>query len=151
MRLQTSLSAAGALLVLSNMALAQQTGSSPDTGICAADNPPARREISFILADPGLAAVRQDVGLLGADPSDAQILIDPDDTSVCARLQRFIPKGYKIHGPRSPWVATYFQLREPYVVTVITNFDSDLDLDELTWGQTIILDQDFNKLETVFN
>ena len=119
MRLHASLSAAGALLVLCNMALAQQPGSSPDTGICAADNPPARREISFILADPGLAAVRQDVGLLGADPSDAQILTDPADTRICARLQRFIPKDYKIHGPRRPWTATYFRLGERYVITVL--------------------------------
>ncbi len=151
MRLQTSLSAAGALLVLSNIALAQQTGSSPDTRICTADNPPARRNLDSILTDPSLAAVLQNVGLEEADPAEAQILADTDDTPVCARLQRFIPKGYKIHGPRSPWIATYFQLRGRYVITVITNFDSDLELGLLTWGQTIILDQDFNVLETFFN
>lgn len=136
------------LVLLSTAALAQQKGGASDTGVCTEDNALARDELAEVLSAPALADFRKRTNLTGAEVDDAEILKDPEETSICARLQRRIPRAYKIHGPDSDWVATYFLLRDRYVVTVLPRIDPGEPPAVITWGQTIILDRDFNVLAT---
>lgn len=152
MSLRPSLAALFALAALPVVAGAQEKGAPPpEAGVCTADNPPARLELEELLTDDDLADFRQRTGLAGASPEQAEILTDPEDSSVCARLQQLVPKAYRTKGERKIWKFTYFLVGNRYVITM----DMDIDTGErppvITRAQTTVADKAFEVVGALSN
>jgi hypothetical protein len=139
------------LAALPTLAAAQEPRPATTPGVCTAETPPARDQVRAALADPEIADVLERAGLGAVEPADVRVLYNPRDTDACARLQTVVPRAYPVHGPLAPWNATYFRAGDRYIVTVTLDPDAELDQPMPAWGQTLIVDEGFQLLETILN
>lgn len=141
-----------AVLALPVAALGQDAQAPPDeAGVCTAETPRALQSVESLVTDDDRADFRDRTGLAGATVDDIEPLVDPDDSSICARLQRLVPKDYRTGGEKKDWRVTYFRVADRYVVTVISHLDPDEPPEELAFGQTLVASPEFEVLGTLTN
>lgn len=142
----------GLLLVLPVAAFAQEKADSPaEAGVYTPDNPPARLEIEGLLTDEDRTALRSRVGLANLGPEDAEVLADPEDSDICARLRRLVPRGYRTGSSQEFWQFTYFRVSDRYVITMELDIEPGQRPPVLTRQQTIVVNEDFEVVGTVLN
>jgi len=141
-----------ALLALPATTLAQGKGGPPEqAGVCTAETPLARQVVESMVTDGDRDEFRERTGLAGATIEDVEVLVEPDDSSLCARLQRLVPKDYRTGGEKRDWRVTYFRVADRFVVTVISDLDPGEPPEELAFGQTLVASPQFEVLGTLTN
>ncbi len=92
----------------------------PDA-VCSADTPLARSAAEKFLTDLAtsepLLPTQAQVGLEGTGPPDIELVTQ---SNVCAHLRNEFKHEFKVQGSKSPYVATYYQVEDRYVVTVLS-------------------------------
>lgn len=140
-------------VALMSIAVASQATSrnSVRQPVCTPDHPVARQEALSLLDAPELATRLAELGLAGVAPSEVRVLEGRADSRHCAQLQKRIPEAFRVEGAKSPWIATYYRVRDRYVVPVIERYDPDAETFELEYGRTLVFDLEYRLLESFLN